>query len=142
MKGYILKVYNPSTQKIEDVITTKEVYDTYRRMEWKEKYGDKMFYKNEIQFSSLNGLQDGLLPQYASSELNPAQACEAVELLNELEKAISKLDDYDQAMIKAIYIKGKTEREYSSEIGESQQTVHYNKLRILKNLKLFLEIFC
>ena len=142
MKEYILKVYNPSTQKIEDVITTKEVYDTYRRMEWKAKYGDKMFYKNEIQFSSLNGLQDGLLPQYASSELNPAQAYEAIELLNELEKAISKLDDYDQAMIKAIYINGKTESEYSSEIGESQQTVHYNKLRILKSLRFFLEIFC
>ena len=42
MKEYILKVYNPSTQKIEDVITTKEVYDTYRRMEWKAKYGDKV----------------------------------------------------------------------------------------------------
>lgn len=142
MKEYILKVYNPSTQRIEDVITTKEVYDTYRRMEWKAKYGDKMFYKNEIQLSSLNGLQDGLLPQYASSELDPAQAYEAVELLHELKKAISKLNDYDQAMIKAIYINGKTESEYSSEIGESQQTVHYNKLRILKNLKFFLEIFC
>lgn len=142
MKEYILKVYNPSTQRIEDVITTKEVYDTYRRMEWKAKYGDKMFYKNEIQLSSLNGLQDGPLPQYASSELDPAKAYETVELLNELENAISKLDDYDRAMIKAIYINGKTESEYSSEIGESQQTVHYNKLRILKNLKFFLEIFC
>ena len=101
-----------------------------------------MFYKNEIQLSSLNGLQDGLLPQYASSELDPAQAYEAAELLNKLKKAISKLDGYDQAMIRAIYINGKTEREYSSEIGESQQTVHYNKLRILKNLKFFLEIFC
>lgn len=141
MKEYILKVYNPSTKSTEEVKTTKEIYDAYKRTEWSIKYSDQSFYDHQIQMSYLSGVDDISL-QFVSDEPNPHQICELAETLKDLQEAISKLREGDVKIIYAIYVEGKSEAEYAKESGIAQQTVHKKKKRILKFLKNFLKNGC
>ena len=61
--------------------------------------------------------------------------------IEKLHKAISKLTEKEQKLIKALYFEDKTEREYAKEMGLYRNAIHVNKVRILKKLKDLIEDF-
>ena len=59
-------------------------------------------------------------------------------MVDKLRLIIDMLSPKEQELIRALYFKGKTEREYAKECGVSQVAIHKRKNRILAKLKIFL----
>ena len=53
----------------------------------------------------------------------------------ELHRCIALLTDDEQALIKALFFKGLTEKSYAEMLGVKQQSVNERKLRLLKKIK-------
>lgn len=58
-KTYTLTVFNTCTSQYEDVEVTKEVYNEFRRGEWRIEKNDDKHRANETPFSELIGGDDG-----------------------------------------------------------------------------------
>ena len=74
---FYLETYNPSTGKNETVEVTREVYLFMRRSTWREEKRTRVFYKNEIQFTSMcNGdsTQVDNFREFKSTEPTPEEA--------------------------------------------------------------------
>lgn len=55
-------------------------------------------------------------------------------------EALALIDKKDQAIIRAIYFEGLTERKLAERMGISQPVLHRKKVRILKKLKSIVEL--
>lgn len=55
-------------------------------------------------------------------------------------EALALIDKKDQAIIRAIYFEGRTERKLAERMGISQPVLHRKKVRILKKLKSIVEL--
>jgi DNA-directed RNA polymerase specialized sigma subunit len=88
---------------------------------------------------SLDKLIDGDW-DFASDEPSPEEAIlnpEGFEI-SELYRHISTLSDSEQALIKALFFKGMTERDYAKALGISKTALHARKVKVLGKLKIFL----
>ena len=135
---YILKVYNTLTKQYEDVVVTKEVYDTYRRTEWNIKDNDESFYDHEIQISGLIGGENDNYEnfhEFVDEETTPENIIIDAELKKALRESVADLENEEQRLIEALYAQGLTEREYSRRTGIPQRTINHRKERILEKLR-------
>ena len=63
----------------------------------------------------------------------------AKELRERLHHAIEALPKAERELIRAIYVEGKTEREYAKQQGCSQNKIFKQRVKTLSKLKLFLD---
>ena len=76
-KTYTLNVLNTCTSQYEDVEVTKEVYDEYRRGEWRIKKNDDRHKAHETPFSELTGGDNGAFEnfkEFADTKNTPENA--------------------------------------------------------------------
>ena len=138
---YILPVYNTTTARFETVQLNEKQYNAVRRGKWNIEAHDRRFNKHEIQFSDLIGgdSDDGhgyeRFHEFISNQDDPQIIIERYMALEAIAEALSLLNEEDLALILAIFICEKSEREYAKEIGEHQVRVHRRKRRILKILR-------
>lgn len=64
-KTYTLTVFNTCTSQCEDVEVTKEVYNEFRRGEWRIDKNDDKHRANETPFSELIGGDDGAFENFS-----------------------------------------------------------------------------
>jgi RNA polymerase sigma factor (sigma-70 family) len=141
-KKYYVDVYNTFTEKYEKSEVTKEVYDCYRRTEWNIDDNNYKHNQNTIPFSSLIGGKNGSyenFEEFIDEKLNPAHICENDELYSKLQEAINTLSEKEKHIISEIYVHGKSEREYSKEIGIPPMTIHDQKVKIIKKIKKIIQ---
>lgn len=135
---YKLKVFNTVTSLYEEILVTKEVYDEYRRGEWRIDKNEEKHRKNEIPFCSLIGAEDRdplFFAEFVSHNDDPASQLASVEARRQLYDAITALSEADQSLIYALFFCGLTEKQYADKIGVKQQTIHKKKERILRSLR-------
>ena len=138
---YILKVYNTLTKQYEDVVVTKNVYDTYRRTEWNIKDNNESFYDHEIQLSGLIGGAEDAYENFREffEDVNVPENIFMTRVgIHEVQRAFAELSDQERELINALYYEQLTQSEYAARIGVTQQYVSKTKKKILKKLKLFL----
>ena len=73
-KTYTLTVFNTCTSQYEKVEATKEVYNEFRRGEWRIEKNDDKHRANETLFSELIGGNDGAFEnfrEFIDNSLNP-----------------------------------------------------------------------
>lgn len=134
------------------VEVSEEVYAAYRKGERKMRYFENDL-KTERVFQdkdgyhvipsredSLDRLMESGTEQFADLRENVEDIVLRKFLMDRLCKAVAELTKAEQRLIYAVFIEKKTERDIASLIGVSQSAVHKQKNRILKKLKLFLEI--
>lgn len=141
-KNYTLNVYNPASGEYEDVEVTEEVYNVYRRTGWNMDKNDAKHFANSTPFSSLIGGDDGAyenFSEFISDADNPLLIMTDKLSRQTLRRALDALSDEEYRLISAIYISGKSEREYAEETGIPPMTVHDRKVRILKKIKKFMD---
>ena len=139
---YILKVYNTLTQQYEDVVVTKNVYDTYRRTEWNIKDNNASFYDHEIQLSGLIGGEEEAYENFREfwEDVNVPENIFLTRVgMHEVQRAFAELSDQERELINALYYEQLTQSEYAARIGVTQQYVSKIKKKILEKLKFFLE---
>ena len=130
-KTYTLTVFNTCTSQYEKVETTKEIYNEFRRGEWRIEKNDDKHRANETPFSELIGGDDGQNPKCIFAEQIQIES---------LYSAMDMLSDLDKQLLQALFFDGMTEREYADLTGVFRNAVHKRKVRILAKLKKIMEI--
>ena len=139
---YVLTIYNTITGKYEKVCVTKAVYDEYLHGEFNIKYANHRFYKNEIQFSSLIGYNDGKeewLAKFVDNKNDPAEIIPEQMITTQLYNCMELLTPDEYELIYALYFCGLSEGAYARGKGVTQQAIFKKKTRILKKFKKFFE---
>lgn len=142
-KTYTLTVFNTCTSHYEDVEVTKEVYNEFRRGEWRIEKNDDKHRANETPFSELIGGDDGAFENFSEfidNSLNPESIFAEHTHIKALYSAMSMLSDSDKQLLQAIFFDGLTEREYADLTGVFRNAIHKRKVRILAKLKKIMEI--
>ena len=150
-KEFYISVYNRAGKKFESIYLNEEQYNAFRRGEWNIRASDRKFYKNEIQFSQLicgkRGSGDDSVDcmdigtayenfhEFVSNQDDPQRIVEKHMTIDAITDVLTGLDKNDLSLILALYIFGKTEREYAKEIGEHRRKVQRRKEGILKTLR-------
>lgn len=139
---YFVTVWNTISRQYEETAVSKEIYDEYRRGEWRISKNNDKHHNGEIPFSALIGGENGNyenFSEFISDETNPEK-----QILNEcskqdLHKAITSLDPFEQALIQAVFFDGLTMRKCAEKFHIPLMTIQDRKIRVLKKLKKFLE---
>lgn len=142
-KTYTLTVFNTCTSQYEDVEVTREVYNEFRRGEWRIEKNDDKHRANETPFSELIGGDDGAFENFSEfidNSLNPESILAESAQINALYSAMDMLSDLDKQLLQALFFDGMTEREYADLTGVFRNAVHKRKVRILEKLKKSMEI--
>lgn len=121
---------------------TEEVYNVYRRTGWNMDKNDAKHSANSTPFSSLIGGDDGAYEnfnEFVNEDDNPLLIVTEKLSRQSLHSALDALSDEEYRLISAIYISGKSEREYAEETGIPPMTVHDRKVKILMKIKKFMD---
>ena len=81
-KVYKVLVFNTATEQLEEVELSKDIYDEYRRGEWRIQKNEKKKSKNETPFSSLIGGEESTYENF-DEFIDPISSSEQSVLFNE-----------------------------------------------------------
>lgn len=132
--GYKEKYFLPLHGMLMEV--TKEEYTLYYKEKRRERYIAEQakkvgtFSYDALTTDEFNG-EDILV----DSNINPEEEAEHNIMIEILLSLFQKLSVEEQALIKAIYFDGMSEREYAEKLGIYHNAVHKRKLKILEKLK-------
>lgn len=114
---------------------SEEIYRAYYKEREHEKYLEKKSLSNEYSFDGMQ--EEGISFEYELSSFipSPEDIYIAHEQINELNNAISALDEDSRNLIKALFFEGLTEREYAQKLKKNRDYIHHEKNRILRKLK-------
>ena len=138
---HTISVYNPATGQVEHIEVSEAVYNEYRRGGWCIENNDRRFRKHEIPFVDLKGGLHGTyenFDEFRSNQSDPEQLVIEKSMLHELQRAMDGFTENDRALLYAIFVDGKSEREIAAEQGVSQVAIHKRKQRFIKILKKLL----
>ena len=138
---YAINIFDTTTEKEKVIYVSKEVYDEFRRGEWRIEKNDSKHTANETQFSALLGGEDGAYEnfhEFVDNEANPEKLVFRSIMIEKLYHALDHLEKADRELIEALYFQELTEKKLAHNLLVSQQAVHRRKMRILEKLKKFL----
>lgn len=117
-------------------VSDKEYKDYYSEIE-RNRYSKKVLQKlNTISIEQLNFDEDMNDKQVIIDDtINVEDEIERKNEIEELKKALLKLDNDEYKMIRELFFKEKTVREYAKVLGLPYATVQYKKKQVLKKLK-------
>lgn len=105
-KTYTLTVFNTCTSQYEDVEVTREVYNEFRRGEWRIEKNDDKHRANETPFSELIGGDDGAFEnfqEFLDNQNTSELQFEKSELINFLHCALDELRYEDYQLIRRCF---------------------------------------
>ena len=117
-------------------VSDKEYRDYYSEIE-RNRYSKKVLQKlNTVSIEQLNFDEDMDDKQVIIDDtINVENEIERKNEIEELKKALLKLDNEEYKMIRELFFKEKTVREYAKVLGLPYATVQYKKKQVLKKLK-------
>lgn len=137
MENRILKVYDTITRKLVDIEVPQDIYDEYKKLEWRIKKKNRSFYKHEIQFATLisnsNSSLEGFNEFVSDPEDTVDKAVNAV-ITEDLNKCLHLLKPHEKKLIKMLFIDELTENECGTYFNCSQVNIHKAKHRVLSKL--------
>lgn len=140
-KLYAIKVLDTTTGKEKIIHVCKEVYDEFRRGEWRIEKNDGKHNANATVFSSLLGGEDGAYEnfhEFIDYDSDPSELLLKAMMVEKLYSALEHLEKAERELIDALFFQEMTEREYAKKKGVCRNAIHKRKVRILENLKKFL----
>ena len=115
--------------------TNQEVYDTYYKMERRERYLEERCLEFELSYEELN--QSGFQVEMNSSvdNGNIEEAAITTVMIQKMLSKLSVLNDYELWLIQELYTHGKTVRQIEEESGIKKSTVWDHQKSILSKLR-------
>lgn len=141
MEKYEVSVFNTITKQYEMVEVSKEVYEVYKRSEWREEKENAVCAVRQIPISSLIGGEFGLENFHEYVEMCEDIQNQEEELENVKDKVASgmeKLDQEEKGLIQSIFFDDMSEKAYAALLHISQPAVHKRKMKVLAKLKKIL----
>ena len=130
MENRILNVYDTITRKLVDIEVPQDIYDEYKKLEWRIK-------KKNRSFSMLIGNSNGSLEGFNEFVSDPEDTVDKVIDIVQTEKLIECFDllkPHEKQLLKMLFIDGLTEDECATRLNESRQNIHNKRSRILVKL--------
>ena len=118
----------------ENIKVSKEVYDAYMRLAWKEWKQRQVCAKREQSLDTL--IAFNLEPFDPDQRVD--EIVEEAMLLDTLLDALSRLSSDDRAFAQAVFFDGKTERAVADALHVSRATVNKRKHRLIETLRNFI----
>ena len=137
-KTYTLTIFNTCTSQYEDIEVTRDVYNEFRRGEWRIEKNDDKHRANETPFSDLIGGDDGAFEnfqEFLDNQNTPELQFEKSELINFLYCALDELRCEDYQLIRALFFDGLNDYEYAALLGVSHQRINKRKQTTLERLR-------
>lgn len=141
-KLYAINVFDTTTGQEKIVHVCKEVYDEFRRGEWRIQKNDSKHKINETEFSALLGGEDGAYEnfhEFIDFDSDPSELLLKSMMIEKLHSALELLNKADRELIDALFFQEMTERTYAEKKGVYRNAIHKRKQRILENLKNLLD---
>ncbi len=145
MNNKALKVYDTITRKLVDIEVPQDIYDEYKKLEWRIKKKNRSFYEHEIQFSMLIGNSSGSLEGFKEFVSDPEDTVDKVVDIVLTEKLIECFDllkPQEKQLLKMLFIDGLTENECGTYFNCSQVNIHKTKNMVLSKLYKLLNNSC
>lgn len=122
-------------------VSKKEYKEYYEEIE-RNRYSRKVLQKlHAVSIEELNTDEDMDDKQViADISKNTENEIERKIEVEQLKKALLKLDDHEYKLIKELFFNGKTVREYAKNVGIPFTTIQSRKEQILKKLKKIIKI--
>ena len=142
---YAINVYDTTTGKERIINVCKEVYDEFRRGEWRIEKNDGKHGANEKLFSALLGGEDGAYEnfhEFIDYDSDPSELLLKALMIKKLYSALEHLEKAERELIDTLFFQEISEGKYAKEHCVSQQAVNCRKKTILKKLKKFLFETC
>lgn len=137
-KLYAINVFDTTTGQEKIIHVCKEVYDEFRRGEWRIQKNDSKHKINETEFSALLGGEDGAYEnfhEFIDFDSDPSELLLKSMMIEKLHSALELLNKADRELIDALFFQEMTERTYAEKKGVYRNAIHKRKQRILENLK-------
>lgn len=141
-KLYAINVFDTTTGQEKIIHVCKEVYDEFRRGEWRIQKNDSKHKINETEFSALLGGEDGAYEnfhEFIDYDSDPSELLLKTMMIEKLHSALELLNKADRELIDALFFQEMTERTYAEKKGVYRNAIHKRKQRILENLKNLLD---
>lgn len=141
-KKYEITYYNCALNKYESIEVTKEVYEEYRRGEWRMTKENQKYLKNEIPFSALIGSQENLenFNEFMFEETFNQEDIES-ERIKLAKQALSILSDTMRERYISHYYVGLTTKEIAERDGVSEYSIKDSLKLAQKKINKFLKKF-
>ena len=137
MENKILKVYDTITRKLVDIEVSQDIYDEYKKLEWRIKEKNRSFYEHEVQFSMLIGNSNGSLENFKEFVSDPEEIVDRVvdiALTEKLIECFALLKPHEKQLLKMLFFDELTEKECGTYFNCSQVNIHKAKHRVLSKL--------
>lgn len=128
--------------KLEDgtrVPVTAEIYKEYYRPEWREHKCEqrdrKRLLSSDYQYDDNCTFEDFM----ADTKPGPGETALHNEISVFLGKALEVLTEDARALIQALIIDGKSERDYAKETNIARTTINYRREKALKQMRDYME---
>lgn len=142
-KNYKLTVLNTLTEEYEEVLVTEDVYNEYRRSEWRIDKNDSKNNKHTTPFSALIGGENGLyenFEEFISYKDNPEEIILSAEMIQNLRDTMEHLTEKELEIISLLFSKELSAVEVAHLLGISEQGVNKRKRCALARIKNVLPI--
>ena len=103
---YTINVYDTTTGKERIINVCKEVYDEFRRGEWRIEKNDGKHSANETQFSALIGGEDGAYEnfhEFIDYDSDPSELLLKAMMIEKLYSAFEHLEKAERELIDALF---------------------------------------
>ena len=119
----------------------EDVFCHFNRTERRERYlrEEERRVGGVISLDTETSAEQPLYEILTDANISVEQAAVNALMLMHLREILHNLPEDDVALIQALYFDGKTGAQWANEIGLTRQAIHKKKLRILGQLKKFLE---
>lgn len=117
------------------VPVTAEVYHAYYKEKERERYGDKLSARYTL---SLEACREQGVPVEALMACKVKSLEDRLleeEVRRRLVEALDALSEEERALLAALFLCNRSERQWAAETGVPQRTIHDRKQRLLKKLK-------
>lgn len=120
--------------------TSQEVYETYYKMDRRERYLAERSKAHDISYDALveadYPIEERLVVQPISLEDQVLKEFQVEELL----EILSILSRYEMWLVEEIYMHGKSERQIERDSGIPRKTISYQKKKMLEKLKTHMKL--
>lgn len=123
------------------VPVSEEVYVTYHRMKRRETYLEERDTANGVlYYSAMDTTEttgEGGIPDLASPRVEDLVVDKLIA--EKLHRCLDQLTGAEQELIHALFFRGISERQWATETGLHNMTIHDRKIKILAKLKKMME---
>ena len=139
----IKKDYFVTLEDGTKVPVSAEIYQEYYRPQWREEKCQqrdaKRLLSSDYEYSTSEGETSTMYDYLADPKPTPEEVLVAKEEKKLLYQAIEILSAERRELVQALFIEGKTERDYAAETGIARTTINYQRKKALQEMRKYME---